>query len=506
MLRDDFFLQTAQALGRRPAEDGRARKRRKGLVGERRCAGSFTDSFVTTLAFPDGEFLPKPREVAASHGVSWETVNRARQVAANVLACEAEEKLTRLSEASAGAMAQKLSWDETSLHFYNPERLRSLLSPEMCETYCPEACEVDELDKKCKEAQGAPITMNVMQAATHLMIDDFSAEMPLGPRILRNTQADEMCSALVPLFRNDLLEKAADPDERASRVVGLYGDSARANKLVVTELADKVGCPVVDGLCLAHQISMVCEEIGKGRSKAEVSVETGMHATRKLMDLFNARNALFKKLTRLAKRAKIYRGVAPPVVGREFAREVFDVAFKEFSREPFGDDDFETDKDTTTAFTLVMDTFNGDWTQPVWEHYCCRDGANDRRPCCKSVAQSRFKMRSRMHRALQKSTLMKLPSGTKKWGQSMTSCRKYSFFTNCHDTWGQAICAWESQHGERDGGGNSSSDEHRADGFELRNRKRKKKATKFWRNESTKRLITSTLRDHNLCLGALTPP
>ena len=57
-----------------------------------------------------------------------------------------------------------------------------------------------------------------------------------------------MCSALVPLFRNDLLEKAADPDERASRVVGLYGDSARANKLVVTELADKVGCPVVDGL------------------------------------------------------------------------------------------------------------------------------------------------------------------------------------------------------------------------------------------------------------------
>ena len=110
VLRDDFFLQTAQALGRRPAEDGRARKRRKGLVDRERCAGSFTDSFVTTLAFPDGELLPKPLEVAASHGVSQESVNRARQVAANVFACEVEEKLT--------LRGKRLNWEPGGQRFW----------------------------------------------------------------------------------------------------------------------------------------------------------------------------------------------------------------------------------------------------------------------------------------------------------------------------------------------------------------------------------------------------
>ena len=500
-LHSGFFKSTQKLLGRHAHQDFRRRQRREGKVGVRK-AGAYTDSYIADLAFPptdslasdkaNARDLSNTRVTAARMGADKMTVHRARSLCANALGCEVESQVTARSEAAPlSTIAQKLSWDETSLHFSNPRRVTQVMSPELVETFCPQAFRNVEAEEELREAgtrshREPAVVMNVMQASTHVMLDNFSAEILSGPRLVRNTQAEEILSALSPLFRDDLLKKAAEPDERAaSKIAGLYADSARSNKLVVTELADKVDCPVVDGVCLAHQISIACQETGKG-GKSEISVETAMHATHKLMALLLPRQAVLKKLTSMAKKARVYRGVAPPDSGREFARKVYDVV-KPTEQQQVDDIANHEQED---ARGLVYEMFNGDWTQPVWEHYCCRNGAADRRPCCRSIDQSRWKMRMRMHAALSKSQLLKTKDGTKKWGESMSACRTYSFFTQCHDTWGQAIQVWDSRGGDGGDGGSSES-EHRDDALPLRNRKRKKKAVKFWNKKGTKRLVTS---------------
>ena len=154
----------------------------------------------------------------------------------------------------------------------------------------------------------------------------------MPPALCESTSAAHLYDAVEPLLRFDLLETARRSDQDA-QLISLHGDSLAANKLVITKAAQEAkDVPVVDNLCLGHQISLICDDLGVGAGAGvtnELDIVNPMYATKQLMQQAQPRADVFKAFRKFAEEAFIVRGALPPADMEQHRREVlFSLGFK----------------------------------------------------------------------------------------------------------------------------------------------------------------------------------
>ena len=129
-----------------------------------------------------------------------------------------------------------------------------------------------------------------------------------------------------------------------------------------------------------------------------------------------------------------------------------------------------------------MQLFNGDWSQPVPQHYCYKMAT--RTACCPSPVVAKRKMKVACRAVIQPLWSRVAAGATKKWCEPARAASATSFLANCHDLMRSATAPWRSQPAEADG--EDSGSEVRADEDPTRSRKKREhKAGRFWGRRCT---------------------
>ena len=455
-------------------------------------------------------------------GVHPKTGRRARSLVVNALAHNTEQAITRavtisqLPRDDATFHAQKLAWDETALRFHCSEDVMKTLLPDL--HFEPRLVQVPAKKKRrvgnpilpvanpgdgagaaVGDGAGATVkgrevvvrakptyVVQVMQAGGQIKCGDATGEYIARPTLIESTSTEHIYHGVEPWLRSDALSSAAQPQDET--FCGLYGDSLAANKLVVTQAAEQhPDMPLHDGFCVGHQLSICSDEQMRGLG----DVINPVHATKKLMQQAQPRQSLRNAYAKLASKAQILRGVAPPEEFEAQHREIVSASLTQdqgdwslFSlRHP---DKKELGLKEQGMVDEMLKYHNGDWSSLTWVHYCCRS-KTDRRPCCISVEQARSRLLDSMQAVSNEVVWNKLAEGTKKWCESPRRCSKLALLTAVHSTFPQAVeRAWG---GLKRGREEESSEEHVTDAYEVKKQKRKGKAVKFWKEQKKGTLL-----------------
>ena len=439
-------------------------------------AGSYTRKIMIEMAIPDllqvartakeaRAPLPNSLMHAAACGVSDHTLQRARGLALGALSDHMEQKLLALARACRDghfpgeAQALKISWDETSLRFYCPlETLKALtgcahIEPRLVVSRRPRGQGAAAEVREVKTGTGKPsYVVQVMQTAVHALLGRTSGEIVCRPTLCSSTSMSDLYSALRPWLRIDLLTTASPRPTIASQLVCLAADSHPSNKVLITKVAldTPEEIPIVDGMCLGHQISLSLDDMLVGM-KSEIDIINPLYATKKLLQQLQPRNAIYRAIDKLAADARVIRGVVPPPEFREHAQEVVRNSLGDGVKETLytlrnnGSREFGEKEEAMVS--NFVDKFNGNWESDEWQHYCYTS-PTDRRPCCRNASEARDKLKSTSKSVFQLVVWDKLDEGKKKWGDYLRRSSKCSFLTGCHRTLPQAVSkAWAPRGG-----------------------------------------------------------
>ena len=458
--------------------------------------GSYTTELLQELTFgrPDDAKLvgtfPSMKEQAASCGASKESAGRARSLTLDALSDKAEDTITekkvslskRAINKDRESSGHKFSWDESALRFYCPLEVVKSVCPGL--EFTPRKLESKKkrrtdhvvgatssspgpgaagVDTAASGVVGAPApsdatgvtgpssspqpgevvvrdkpvyVVQVMQCGGAMKLgDELDAEYVIRPTLVESTSAEHLWEGIEPWTRTDMLEASSQPGD--APFLGLYGDSLKANKLLVTKAGEdtkEAGIPLHDGLCFGHQLSIGIDEQLKGAGDG-VDLINPLYCTKKLMQQAKPRQDLNRAFDHFAKKANVYRGVVPPLEYGEHAKRVLHNTLGDGVNESLyalrNGNGTHTEYGAKEAAIVdeAMKVHNGDWKSDVWTHFCVR-GRDDRRPCCKTIKESRERLASSMKSVNSIVVWDKLKEGTKKWGENGRRCTKLSFLTN----------------------------------------------------------------------------
>lgn len=419
-------LDTIQvSLGRVPTTyRSTFRKRRKAAppaAFRKQKAGSFTTKCMIEMALPETEvggnalrrepLLASARTQAGSSGTHHTTIERARALGVNALADGTEQCLSSLAASCDGPLVVKTSWDETALRFYCPlGTLKSIIGNVHVEPHQvkPRRRRADgrgvrdgqEDQAVVTTSQGRPsYVVQVMQASSSVLLGDTSSEVVCRPTLCTSTSASDLHQAFKPWVYTDLLCSPGAEPAPASRLLALAADSHPSDNLLVSQIAADIpsSIPVHDALCLGHQVSLACDDVLNGM-KDDLDMINPLFATKKLMQQLQPRAALYHAIDRDGDKANIIRGVWPPPELKAHAECVLGHTLGDGIEQTLytlrcpARSEFD-DKDAAIVADF-MRMFNGNWKSGRWEHYCCIS-ADDRRPCCRNVEESKAKMKVR---------------------------------------------------------------------------------------------------------------
>ena len=193
--------------------------------------------------------------------------------------------------------------------------------------------------------------------------------------------------------------------------------------------------------------------------------------------------------------ANIFRGVMPNAAWRQHAQSILDSSVMlvgDFDAEAFRGGEDKSRLDDIHEFVAL---FNGDWSEPVVQHFCCRaDGST----CCTSVSQTKKKMQASLRKVLVPLCVRVAAGATKKWCEAPRAAMATSFIAQCHGLMRTATAPWRGRRAAGNASDTDLSEEIRAD--EDVNRKRKKrehKAGKFWlRRDTANKLLAISIVSH----------
>ena len=196
------------------------------------------------------------------------------------------------------------------------------------------------------------------------------------------------------------------------------------------------------------------------------------------------------QLRRKSREANIYRGVMPNAAWRQHAQGILDSSIL-----LLGDFDAESLRGGEHNLRLgdvheFVGLFNGDWSEPVVQHFCCRpDGST----CCSSILQTKKKMQASVRQVLVPLWSRVAAGATKKWCEAPRACTATSFVASCHGLMRTATTPWRQRRAAASDS-DLSADIIADEDPSKKRKKREHKAGKFWlRRDTANRLMAISI-------------
>ena len=177
--------------------------------------------------------------------------------------------------------------------------------------------------------------------------------------------------------------------------------------------------------------------------------------------------------------ANIFRGVLPDESFGRHAEAILESSFMLIDGidiELYRGGHDNTSLDDIRRF---MKLFNGNWQEPVPQHFCCKP--TDRSCCCNSPADAKTKMKAAFRSVCQPLWSRVSQGATKKWCEPARAAAGTSLLANCHNSMKAGTAPWRKGVADDDSGSDVRADEDPS----RSRKKREKKAGLFWGRRAT---------------------
>ena len=211
--------------------------------------GGFEDVTYLNMSYGDpAELLnafPRVDAAASNHGVSRQTIRRARSLVAKSSLLVQEKRIKEAcEEQTTGVRAVKVGWDETSIRLFCGLEQAQRLLPQM-DFKEADASQRSERKGGSQGLAKPSFRLQVMQQHVCAKVGEVTAPVQVPAKLAKSTAAEDLYSACSALDVLNVIKKDAPDDE------GAFADSLESNKNAVTKCAmDNSDTLVANGVCM----------------------------------------------------------------------------------------------------------------------------------------------------------------------------------------------------------------------------------------------------------------